>query len=206
MEVLRFWRNICLSVWACSSMLAGNLPGKMRPGPNCFNFEIENDVSTACHGPGPPLQPAVLQCGPPGTCAAAVRDSESDKMAAQWYSQTRSPRRLAGRPLAAMRIPDAFRAFKANRRMHYQIQNAAIMALVIAAAAALLWPSCELASKIIAVFAAGVLLAKFSLQPAFICYIEEKHSSEYSTINATRQSVSFPRLYIAYTGNLQYSY
>ena len=154
------------------------------------------------------LSPIPLQCNlslqiqavVTGTVTARnVTDSESDSdaracrgaAAADWPP----PSSFGG----IMRLVDGFLAFKANRRLHYQFQNAAVVALVLAGVLAALWPSCEIASRIISLFALGVLVAKFFLQPAVISYIPRRHSSEYIR-ELRRQNVKFPSLYIAYTG------
>ena len=154
------------------------------------------------------LSPIPLQCHlslqiqavVTGTVTARyVTDSESDSDARACRGRSRGglapPSSFGG----IMRLVDGFLAFKANRRLHYQFQNAAVIALVLAGVLAALWPSCEIASRIISLFALGVLVAKFFLQPAVISYIPRRHSSEYIR-ELRRQNVKFPSLYIAYTG------
>jgi hypothetical protein len=95
-----------------------------------------------------------------------------------------------------------FLAFKANRRMHHHIQNAAVIAIFIAVLLQQVWPSADLASKSIVILALGLLLVKFYFQPAVICYIPSKYTSEYTGTTLRRDLHIFPRLYLAYTGNL----
>ena len=94
-----------------------------------------------------------------------------------------------------------FRAFRANRRLHYHFQSAAILALLLAIVIAFFWPSYLDASKVLGSLALAVLVAKFCFQPAVVVYIPEKTlDTEFTTPALTRMSVTFPRLYIAYTG------
>ena len=93
-----------------------------------------------------------------------------------------------------------FRAFRANRRLHYHIHNAAVIVLLVSLLMPVLWPSVELASKVLITVSVGVLFAKFCLQPAVICYIPSKFSSDYIAGSCNKSIVQFPCLYIAYTG------
>lgn len=95
---------------------------------------------------------------------------------------------------------DQFRAFRANRRLHYHIKNAALVSLACAWFIALFFPTLIDLSKGLGGFAVAVLLIKFCFQPKVICRVSKRLSSEYTTVAATRMPVSFPQLYLAYTG------
>ena len=94
---------------------------------------------------------------------------------------------------------DGFKAFRANRRLHYQIQNAAICCILFATVAPWFWPKLELASRTVAVIALLVLSAKILFQPEVMCRIPEM---KFEYVRGVRNEiVRFPRLYIAQTGS-----
>ena len=95
---------------------------------------------------------------------------------------------------------DGFLAFRANKRMHDHIQNAACIAILIGVLLQLLWPRAELAPKSIILIASVVILLKSYLQPAVICYIPRNYTSEYTALACRKQATGFPRLYLAHTG------
>lgn len=94
---------------------------------------------------------------------------------------------------------DGFKAFRANRRLHYHIQNAAICCVLFASVVPWFWPKLELASRTVAVIALLVLSAKILFQPEVICRIPEM---KFEYVRGVRNKiVHFPRLYIAHTGS-----
>ena len=107
--------------------------------------------------------------------------------------------------MKAMPFLDRFKAFRANRWLHYQIQNAAICCILFASVAACFsgWqndPNLETALQTVAVIALLVLAAKFLFQPKVICYVPEVYM-EYVKGNLRKEIVRFPRLYVAHTGS-----
>jgi hypothetical protein len=75
--------------------------------------------------------------------------------------------------------------------------------LFFAVVLALFWPSYLYISKVVGSLALAVLVTKFCCQPAIVCYIpSQEFTSEFSTTAMRKIPVTFPSLYIAYTGNL----
>jgi len=99
-----------------------------------------------------------------------------------------------------MEFFQGFLAFRANRRLHYHIRNAAGILLFIAVMLPALLPSAEPAMRCIAIFAAAVLASIYYFQPEVICYTPSRWSSEYTSVSMRREVVHFPRIYLAYTG------
>jgi len=103
------------------------------------------------------------------------------------------------------RVPDScisfngLRTWKANRRLHYFVQWFSIFALFLSAFGSVVWPDCDSVAKIVATISLLLLAFKFCYQPAILCFVEDREASYFG--DAGLKMVSFPRLYIAETGN-----